>query len=177
MVMKDSDGQYSNLEEIVHKFNNYFANVGPSLANKIPQTSSSYKEHLTGTHNNNLFLCPTTANEICTIVSSLKSSRSDGWDGINILPIKATIYLLSSPLSKIYNLSLSMGEFPDNLKIAKVIPVYKTDDVSSFSNYRPISILPCFSKILQKVVYHRNFLTRFNIVSDHQYGFRQKHCK
>ena len=43
--MKDSDGQYSNLEEIVHKFNNYFANVGPSLAKKIPLTNTSYKEY------------------------------------------------------------------------------------------------------------------------------------
>ena len=68
-----------------------------------------------------------------------------------------------------------MGEFPDKLKIA---PVYKTDDASSFSNYRPISILPCFSKILEKVVYHRisDFLVRFNILNDHQYGYRQKHC-
>ena len=174
MVMKDSDGQYSNLEQMVQKFNNYFANVCSCLAKRIPQTNAdSYKEQMTGTYNNNIFLSPTTANEICTIVSSLKSSKSEGWDGINILPIKATIDLLSCPLSKIYNISLSMGEFPDNLKIAKVLPIYKTDDASHFSNYRPISILPCLSKILEKVVYLRisDFLTKFNILNDHQYGF------
>ena len=107
MVMKDSDGQYSNLEQIVQKFNNYFANVGSCLAKKIPQTNAdSYKEQMTGTYNNNIFLSPTTANEICTIVSSLKSSKSEGWDGINIIPIKATIDLLSSPLQKLQHIPL-----------------------------------------------------------------------
>ena len=61
-----------------------------------------------------------------------------------------------------------MGEFPDNLKTAKVVPISKTDDASNFSNYRPISILPCLSNILEKIVYLRisDFLTKFNILND-----------
>ena len=67
--------------------------------------------------------------------------------------------------------------FPDSLKIAKVIPIFKTDDPSNFSNYRPISILSCLSKILEKLVHSRlsKFLTKFEILNHHQYGFRQHH--
>ena len=67
--------------------------------------------------------------------------------------------MISAPLANIINLSLQKGIFPDNLKIAKVIPVYKADDPSLLVNYRPISLLRIFSKLFEKVMYNR--LTEF----------------
>ena len=66
---------------------------------------------------------------------------------------------------------------PDDLKIAKIIPVYKSDDKKIVSNYRPISVLPAFSKILEKLVYNRllDFINQHNLLSKDQYGFRKKH--
>ena len=92
-------------------------------------------------------------------------------------PIKETIDLLAAPLSHICNLSFERGVFPDKLKIAKILPVFKSDDPSLFSNYRPISILPCLSKVFEKLFYLRlsGFLTKFNILNHHQYGFRPHH--
>ena len=109
------------------------------------------------------------------VVSSLKKSRSEGVDGLCILPIKESINILATPLSHIFNLSFSSGVFPDELKIGKIIPIFKNDDSSLFSNYRPISILPCLSKVLEKLFYSRlfDFLVKFNILNHHQYGFRQ----
>ena len=71
----------------------------------------------------------------------------------------------------------STGVFPSAFKVAKVTPVFKKDDPHIFSNYRPISLLPCFSKILERLIYNRldNFLTRFNILHKNQYGFRKHH--
>ena len=56
------------------------------------------------------------------------------------------------PLTAIFNRSLSTGKVPDSLKIAKVIPIHKKDDKEIFSNYRPVSVLPCFPKILERLM-------------------------
>ena len=83
-----------------------------------------------------------------------------------------------SQLAHIFNKSLQTGIVPDKLKIAKVIPLYKNDNPELFKNYRPISILPCFSKIIERIMYNRlySFLTKHNIISEKQYGFRKKHA-
>ena len=77
----------------------------------------------------------------------------------------------------ITNLSLSSGTVPDQMKIARVVPSFKAGDLSLFTNYRPVSVLPAFSKILERIVYNRliNFLNKFNILSSNQYGFRKNH--
>ena len=73
--------------------------------------------------------------------------------------IKNSFHLISRPLMNIINLSFVKGIFPDKLKIAKVIPIYKAEDPCLFANYRPISLLPNFSKFFEKVMYNR--LTEF----------------
>ena len=81
------------------------------------------------------------------------------------------------PLTYIINKSLDTGIIPDDLKIAKVIPIYKSSDPSLLKNYRPISLLPAFSKLLEKIMYDKlmSFLVSKNIFYKHQYGFRPKH--
>ena len=80
--------------------------------------------------------------------------------------IKHSFHLFSAPLANIINLSLQKGIFPDKLKIAKVIPIYKADDPSHFTNYRPISFLSNFSKFFEKVMYNRmiEFAEQYNIL-------------
>ena len=70
-----------------------------------------------------------------------------------------------------------IGRVPDSLKIAKVCPIFKSDNNAAFTNYRPISVLPSFSKIFEKLVYIRllNYLSQHSILSDNQYDFRNNH--
>ena len=84
---------------------------------------------------------------------------------------------ISSPLTHIFNLSLSSGVFTAELKIASVVPLFKTSDKSLFSNYRPVSVLPSFSKVLEKLVYDRivDYLSKYEILTDNQFGFRKQH--
>ena len=75
------------------------------------------------------------------------------------------------------NISFSTGIVPDKLKISKVLPIFKSEDSTNFTNNRLISILPCFSKILESAIHRRlmGYLTKHSILNNHQYGFRKKH--
>jgi hypothetical protein len=84
---------------------------------------------------------------------------------------------LAKPLSHIFTLSFSCGIFPRERKLAKIIPIFKGDDANNVNNYRPISLLPIFSKIIEKIVAKRlgSFLEMNDILSNAQFGFRKQH--
>ena len=84
---------------------------------------------------------------------------------------------LFTPLFHICDISLKFGCFPDKMKIAKIKPLFKADETELVSNYRPISILPVFSKLLERIIYNKiyNHVTKNNLLYDKQFGF-QKHC-
>ena len=96
-----------------------------------------------------------TEQEIKEICSSLRVGTATGFDNVPMSIIKESICSVSAPFTDIFNLSITSGIVPTELKTARVIPLFKTDDKSSISNYKPISLLPSFSNILEKVVYNR----------------------
>ena len=97
-----------------------------------------------------------TVNELKEAFFSLKINRSPGYDDISFNVVRNCFGPLLKPLMAIFNLSLQRG-FPEEIKIARVTTIYKTDDVNEIGYYGPISVLPCFSKILQKIMYNRSF--------------------
>ena len=124
-----------------------------------------------------MFIVGTNENEITNIVTMLRSSFSEGNDDISSKIVKNVIIEIASPLSMAFNASLSTETFPDKLKIAKIVPIYKSDDRLLVNNYRPISFLQFFSKILERMMYNRllKFLNDNNIQINNQYGFREGH--
>ena len=124
-----------------------------------------------------MFLNPILEHEVLDIVNNLKINKSPGYDCITNFLLKKIITEIISPLTHIFNLSITNGIVPTKMKIAKVIPVFKKGNAEEVGNYRPISLLTSFSKILEKLIYKRTmtFLTEFNILSGTQFGFRQKH--
>ena len=94
-------------------------------------------------------------NELKDAFSSLQINKSPGYDGTSVNVVKHCFGFLRKPLLHIFNLSIQKGVFPDELKIAEVTPVYKNDDETNLENYRSVSVLPCFSKILERIVYNR----------------------
>jgi hypothetical protein len=112
-------------------------------------------------------------NKISKIIDSLKSKNSSGYDEISIRISKPFII---SPLINICNKVLAQGNYPERLKFSLITPIYKSGDKSSPSNYRPISLLPAFSKITEKVINKRVFdhLNNNAILNEHQYGFRSE---
>ena len=151
----NDDKEIADPGEIANVFNNYFANIGLNQARKIDSNGTNYKEYLVNPSQASLFFKPVDSFEILDIVFSLKNSNSCGHDEISTSFLKQVIGLILVPLAHICNLSLVTGVFPSSLKLAKVVPVHKKDNVMNVCNYRPISILSSFSKLLERVVYNR----------------------
>ena len=91
--------------------------------------------------------------------------------------LKQIINIFIKPLTHLINSSIKEGIFPDEVKIAKVVPISKAADKHCMENYRPISVLSVFSKILEKVVYNHliEFITKNKVLNKHQFGFRKQH--
>ena len=102
---------------------------------------------------------------------------SPGYDNINSKVFKTTARHCVIPITHLVNLSVTTGIFPDELKIARVIPVFKSEDALLFSNYRPVSVLPVLSKIFERIMYDRllKYLNKYDLLYKYQFGFRNKH--
>ena len=163
-------------KEIANEFDNFFVKIGPKLAEKIQPSKYSFESYIASI-NTKLPEQTVTINELKEASFSFKSNKSPGIDEISAKVIKGCFSELAAQLKHIFDLSLSPGIFPDKLKIAKVTPIYKKDEKTDLGNYRPFSILPCFSKILERLMYNRFFkcLRKYNILYDKQFGFRNSH--
>ena len=111
------------------------------------------------------------------IIENLKNKTSSGIDGISNQLLKSAKNDLVKPITTIVNQMIVTGIFPDNLKILRVIPLYKAKDQTLLSNYRPIALLPSISKIFEYVLLEQitNYLLDNNMLPPQQYGFRSNH--
>ena len=168
--------QVDDKAKIASSFNKFYVNLGPSLASKIPNSGVNPLSYLKHDIHNSIFLTDVSEEEVVKILKSLKSS-SPGWDGLSSHVIKLCFNHFLSPLTHICKLSLQNGVFPSELKIAKVIPLYKGGDDAYLVNYRPVSVLPVFSKVFERLMYDRlvAFFDEMKIIYNFQFGFRKEH--
>jgi hypothetical protein len=147
-----------------------------NLAKQIPVSSKNPLDYIENCSQNSMVVNPVDHTEVRKIIMSLKNC-STGWDNIQTKILKQTHVLYIEVITHVLNLSLTQGLFPDTMKIARVIPLFKSGDSLQISNYRPVSILPVFSKLLERLMYNRllNFINRHNILYKYQFGFRAKH--
>lgn len=167
--------------KICDTFNEYFSSIGQHLASLIPKNFHDQRKEALPLPNVSqrlqmASLKPCSEQEILNIISHLDSNCSVGLDGINTKTIKCLKYVISNKLADCFNRLFDDGNFPDTLKVAKVTPVYKSGSKTDPGNYRPISVLPVLSKILEKLLHTRlqNYLDSINYISKQQYGFRPK---
>ena len=140
------------------------------MAYNIPDQGLEYRSYMPSGNEFSMFLTPVSAPEVKKIIDHLKDG-SPGKDGVTSKSLKCISDHIALPLSRLANL------FPNELKIAQVSPIYKAKDAILFSNYRPISLLSIFSKILEKLMYDRllDFLNKNSILNKYQFGFRKNH--
>jgi len=123
----------------------------------------------------NFQFTPCEENELLAILETLNTNKATGSDNISAKIIKMNAKLLAKPLCVIFNKSIQTGVFPSRMKHARINPVHKGGSIDSTENYRPISILPIFSKIFKKLINKQviHFLEKNELLEQNQYGFRR----
>ena len=134
----------SKKEDIANGFNHFCTNVGTNLAKNIPLPDKdvSIYDYLEGEVGHTMFLNPVDDQEIIRTVQSCKNKMSTDYNDINMSMVKQIINQIVRPFVHICNVSFQTGVFPDKMKIAKVVPLFKSCEKNVFTNYRPISLLP-----------------------------------
>jgi len=154
--------------------NDYFVEIGPTLASSIPPTA--HVPHSSGSSViYSFFLSPILPQDVALQINLLNPSKSNDTYDLPVSSLKITKHVIAPYLADLYNLCITDSVFPTRLKLAKVIPVYKSGDKTQPSNYRPISLLSHFSKIFEKLVSTNllSFLAQNSILCPQQFGFRQ----
>ena len=167
----------SEIAKAITIFRNYhFSSVGNNIDASIQSDNRSLNTSiLNSSMSNSFFFKPTTSFQVNKIISSFKN-KSSNINTFSTKIIKSISAIISPILSRLINISISSGHFPASFKIARVVPVFKSGDKKDVNNYRPISILPIFSKIFEKVVCHQlyTYFESFKLFSSSQFGFRKK---
>ena len=157
-------------------FNSCFVNIGPNVAAFIPESKTSFQKYI---HYDGP--CLSTINptdlELENPFASLKTNKSSGYDDISADVVKKASDEIFVILKHIFNISLAKEIFLDKLKIVRVTPIFKIGNRTLVTNYRPISVLPCFSKLLERIMYDRlhKCLEEDNIPYQKQFGFQNAH--
>ena len=151
----ENNQTFTNSTDIAEKFNEFFINIGTMFTNPQDIDLTKCKSYMRGLYKQSMFLKPIEAYEIADIVKSMKTGTSPGHDKLTVSIIKEAIDYILVPLEYIFNLSFSTGKFPQSMKLARVTPIYKKGSHDQFSNYRPVSVLPVLSKILERLFYSR----------------------
>ena len=174
----DNDGNtVNNPVDIAEKFNDYFSNIASNLKTQISMRSSlsafNYEKFLQTPVPNSIYLRPVESHEVYDIIKDMKNKATLDTK-VGPLKIANSNFKFTDTLAKIISTSFEQGIFPQSLKIARVVPVFKAGTKTEVSNYRPISLLASFSKIYEKLMHNRliAFLNSNNSLYECQYGFR-----
>ncbi len=116
----------------------------------------------------------TTEDEVLNVLKSLKVDKANGPDNISNRLLKETAHSIAKPLSELFNSSLASGTFPHQWKQANVVPVYKKNDKQNVTNYRPIALLACVSKVFERIVYNKlyAYCEQYNLLTWRNAGFK-----
>ena len=169
---------------IAETFKTFFANLASNLVKKFPSpkgffgktfVSEFYKNIVS--ENNNFNLHYTSNEEVIKIIKKIEPSKAAGIDNLSGKFLKDGAEILATPISQICNLSIKSSSFPNSCKIAKLKPLFKKGVKTEPKNYRPISLLPLISKVIEKIIHDQTqeFLSKNNILYKFQSGFRKNH--
>ena len=166
--------------KIATAFNEYFTSIASKLNEQISDEPLTYHEipsflsYMKPSNSNSMVLFDCSGLEITEIIKNLQNGKASD---IPVKIIKKSEHIISDKLSAYYNIHMKIGKFPDISKIGKITPIFKKGDAQLLENYRPISTLPVFGKIFEKVIYSRlySFFTSQDILYDKQFGFRKSH--
>lgn len=178
LKMNNGHGHTSDENQIVNELNEYFSTVGNKMAStiQISRNDSIYNFNTLFYNHNSIGYELATSSEVLRIIRTLKTGKAPGYDGLTTQFIRKHELPISEAIMILFNMSLQHGKFPENLKVAKVIPIGKGGNKDESSNYRPISLLPTIGKIMEKLMHARlhRYYEKEKFINKFQYGFRSK---
>ena len=156
-------------DEISEGFNDFFSKIGPNLAEKIEKTEYQFKDYIKHTNSKFSAFKPVTINQMCSLLLQLSGSKATGLDKISSKVLKIATPVISDSLTYIFNQAVTFCTFSNGWKIAKVTPLFKNGQRNLPGNYRPISILPALSKVMERILYAQlyEYLSVNNLLSEH----------
>lgn len=170
--------------KISNGFNIFFSSIAKKMNVKLNSSrlvriqenkeNNNFTNYMKNRVSTSIFLSPCTSEEIRDIIKNFENDKASD---ISILILKHCAPLISGHLSGFFNNFMKSGTFPEILKTGKITPIFKKGDSQLLDNYRPISMLPIFGKIFEKLIYTRlySFLSSKNVIYDKQFGFRKNH--
>lgn len=160
--------------DISNIFNNYFSSIGNNLAANIT-SSSNFPSSIGRRVSDSIYLHPASVNEILLVIRDLENNKACGPDNIPVKIVKNNADTFAVLLQNMFNSIIETGTYPNCLKVAKVIPIFKSGDSNDVGNYRPISTLSVFNKVFEKLLVTRilDFFHKHDVLYKLQYGFRQ----
>nr|XP_006825124.1 PREDICTED: RNA-directed DNA polymerase from mobile element jockey-like [Saccoglossus kowalevskii] len=175
-LVNADDNILTNNTDIAEEVVAFFTNIGPNLADNITN-NGDHNKYLNRCQSKSFFFHSVSEHDVFTGINHLDSIKSVGYDLIHSKLVIQSSFIISAPLAHIINCSFIKGIFPDQLKIARITPVFKRGSSTYVGNNRPISILLVISKIFETIVGKQitNYLEKYEILQKFQYGFRKKH--
>ena len=140
-------------EDIAEGFNEYFSNIGPDLSSRIDSSNYNFETYIKNAKSEFAAFQPVTVSQISHLLHRLSGNKATGIDKISCKIIKLAAPVISDSLTLIFNQAITLSSFPDEWKIARVVPLYKNGQRSIPGNYRPISVLPAISKIMERILH------------------------
>ncbi|MCG8113294.1 MAG: reverse transcriptase family protein, partial [Candidatus Thiodiazotropha taylori] len=177
------DVTFTNSNDIAYKLNKYFCSIAEILNEPTDEPCELDLSKLENFIRDKVpdevsFKIPLiTCEQVSSFINYLDTNKATGLDGLGPRIIKMLAPTILPSITMLINKSINSGVFPSQLKLAKVLPIFKGGSKSDPSNYRPISILPTVSKIFEKHVnFHlMRYLNKYEVLHESQSGFRQKH--
>ena len=166
---------------IANKFNEYFVSLASNL-NAIIEPHDGipiidvplFHQYLANKVESSIYLYDTYDLEIIDIIKDFENGKASD---IPTILMKQSAKIIAPTLARLYNKCIDSGIFPQIFKTGKITPIHKKGNKELLENYRPVSVLPIFGKIFEKIIYNRlyNFFTKENVLNDNQFGFRKGH--
>ena len=171
--LKNDNGNNIDIEKTSEYINEFFINIGPKLASKIDETWEYFDKPEENTINN----FKINRGMVHLYITEIDITKSSGVENISSRCLKDALLSLNAQICHIFDLSIKLGIFPDQWKIATVVPLFKGGMKENVSNYRPVSLLPVPGKILEKLIHNQimSFFIENNSLCEHQSGFRPNH--
>ena len=171
--LKISNDSITSPEEMADAFNEYFVQIGPNLACSLAISDVTFDQFVSPTQSVMSHFRLASANKVFKLLNGLSSTKANGLDKISGKVLKAAASTIAPSLTYIFNNSILTCCFPFDWKMARLLPVYKKGPRSLPENYRPISILPAVSKLMERIIYDQlyRYFNENSILSKQQFGF------